>query len=40
MLSCGKVICCQNVFGRQNLYNKQLLEEAKKAGMEIEQWQK
>ena len=40
MLSCGKVICCQNVFRRQNLYNKQLLEEAKKAGMEIEQWQK
>ena len=40
MFSCKRLICCQTTFGSQNQYNRKLLEEAKKAGMEIEQWQK
>ena len=40
MSSCRKVICCQKNFGTQNERNRQLLEDAKMAGMEIELWQK
>ena len=40
MFSCKKVICCQTIFGTQNERNRQLLNEAEAAGMEIELWQK
>uniref|UniRef100_UPI0040273AF1 ABC transporter ATP-binding protein n=1 Tax=Roseburia inulinivorans TaxID=360807 RepID=UPI0040273AF1 len=40
MCACGKVICCQTVFGSQNGLNRQLLQEAEDCGMEIELWQK
>ena len=40
MCTCRKVICCQTVFGAQNELNRQLLQEAKGCGMEIELWQK
>ena len=40
MCACRKVICCQTVFGSQNVLNRQLLQEAEDCGMEIELWQK
>ena len=40
MFSCKKVFCCQTIFGTQNERNRQLLNEAEAAGMEIELWQK
>lgn len=40
MCACRKVICCQTVFGSQNVLNRQLFREAEDCGMEIELWQK
>ena len=40
MCACRKVICCQTVFGSQNVLNRQLFQEAEDCGMEIELWQK